>query len=163
MKHAKLLKIGIFVGAVVLLFGIIWLAEWLVSRQYNFEVIAQSSEETVADGVSSVRFRVRLTKKGEPVAGHTISLYCSNGSLPVSRITTDEEGRITFTYYPYLYVNEKLSPLEDVTIYFEDLSNSAVFLVPAKGQLTLRAVKPSEFSITEDWQGLEIDRGEDAQ
>lgn len=156
MKYRKAIRIGIILLLCSAMIAAVYFAEWLTARSYSFEIVAQSADEIVADGVSSVKFRVRLTRGEAPVSGHTIYLFASNGSLPSSRCITDENGLITFTYYPYLYVDEKVSPLEDVTIYLQDESNFRLILVPASWNFTVKAVKPAESGEVRDWQGIEI-------
>ncbi|MBQ9480847.1 MAG: Ig-like domain-containing protein [Clostridia bacterium] len=157
----KTLAIIISAAAMILLSAAAYIVDFIIARGYRFEVIAASAEEIVADGTSSVKIRVKLSRGGAPVEGHTVYVVASNGSLPSSRLVTDENGYITFVYYPYLYVNEKVSPLEDVTFKFQDESNSKIFMIPATGEYTMKAVKPDEAGLTEDWQGLEIRSGEE--
>ena len=128
-----------------------------ISKRYEYELIGASSDTFVADGQSTVKITVKLTKDGRPVEGHTIYLYVSNGFLPSSRCVTDADGLIPFRYYPYLYLNDKLTPLEDVTIYLQDESNSSIFMVPAKAEYTFGVTKPDEDAVHDDWQDV---RGE---
>ncbi len=153
-KKRKVIITSSIVGTIVLLLVGAYGFDYAVSKRYEFELIARSDDVIIADGVSSIRFRVKLTKDNKPVAGHTIYFYASNGSLPVSRIITNESGWITFTYYPYLFVNEKVTPLDDVTIYFQDESNSYIFLVPATWKFTMPVVKPDGVSGGSDWEDL---------
>lgn len=136
------------------LLGGVYAVDYGISEQYEYELVHTTAETFVADGQSTVRITVRLTKGGTPVKGHTIYLYVSNGFLPASRCVTDEDGTITFRYYPYLYLNDKLTPLEDVTIYLQDESNSMIFMVPAKAEYTFPTVKPEEDAVREDWQDI---------
>ncbi len=154
MKRTTLVKI-ITSSLLVLTLGGLYLNDYLIARQYEFELIAKSDDYIIADGVSSVRFRVLLTKNEEPVVGHTIYFYASNGSLPTSRLVTNELGYITFTYFPYLYVNDDITPLEDVTISLQNESNSYVFMVPAKWEFTMPVEKPDDAQTGVDWENLE--------
>lgn len=151
-KKIKLLAVGVVLLVLVGLFAV----DFSISRQYSYELVAKSDDYVIADGVSSVKLRFALTRHGQPIEGHTIYIYPSNGSLPSSRCVTDEKGYFTFTYYPYLYINDKISPLEDVTFYFQDESNSFFFTVPAKGEYTMDCVKPEAGGMGEDWQGIPI-------
>ncbi len=160
MKKKTIIALSIFF-AIILTLGILYIRDYSLSKKYNFELVAvkypTQDKVIIADGVSSLRMRVKLTdKEGNAIEGHTIYIYASNGSLPTSKVVTNSSGYIDFYYYPYLYVNEKVSPLEDVTIYFQDESNSKVFLVPAKWSYTIKAVKPLESSNQYDWQGIPI-------
>ena len=91
-------------AACCLLLGTAYAVDYGISKQYEYELIGASSDTFVADGQSTVKITVKLTKDGRPVEGHTIYLYVSNGFLPSSRCVTDADGLITFRYYPYLYL-----------------------------------------------------------
>ena len=143
--------------ACVAVLGGLYLYDYILSTKYEYEMVDSSSEVIVADGASTVRFTARLTHGGQPVEGHTIYLYVSNGSLPSSRFVTDEDGEFTFRYYPYLYLNDDLTPLEDITIYMQDESNSVFFLVSASAEFTYSVIEPEEDSVGEDWQEITIE------
>ena len=144
-------------GAVLLLIAACAIFDFAVSRQYAFEVLlSEEKRMTVADGKSALRIKVRLTKGGKAVEGHNIYLFASNGSLPASRCVTDEEGCISFYYYPYLYVNDKVTPLEDVTITMQDESNSKVFMISARSSFTVRILKSDETQDIDDWQSITL-------
>ena len=155
MKKRQILTKSITVSAVILLLSGFYITDYIVSQQYSFELVAKSDDVIIADGVSSVRFRIKLTKDEQPVANHKIYFYASNGSLPTSRLLTNENGLITFTYYPYLYVNDKVTPLEDVTIYLQNESNSYFFMVPATWKFTMPVEKPQYSTTGVDWENLE--------
>lgn len=139
---------------------ILFLYDLSASKKYKYEVVAirypTSEKVIIADGVSSLRIRMKLTKDDKPVENHTIYVYASNGSLPSSRMVTSSNGWFDFYYYPYLYVNEKISPVDDVTFYFQDESNSKFFMIPASYEMTIPVVKPAESQNRYDWQGYEI-------
>lgn len=156
----KIMISSILIALSISIIGGLYLNDVNEAKKYAYEVIAikypTSEKVVIADGLSSVRIRMKLSKYGQPVGGHTINIFASNGSLPSSRVVTAENGWFDFYYYPYLFVNEKVSPLEDVTLYFQDESNSKVFLVPASYELVLPVVKPEESNNQYDWEGYEI-------
>lgn len=154
MKNKSLLVKLIIGGVVASLLVGVYIFDATVANQYHFELVAQSDDTVIADGVSSVRFRVLVSKDGEPVVGHKIYLFASNGSLPNSRILTNESGLITFIYYPYLYVNDKVTPLEDVTITLQNESNSYFFMVPATWKFSIPVEKPTDTLTGVDWENL---------
>lgn len=121
---------------------------------YEYELVGVSSKTIIADGLSTVRISVKLSKNDKPVEGHTIYLYASNGTLPASRCVTDADGVITFRYYPYVYLNDELTPLEDVTIYLQDESNSLFFMVCAEAEFVFPVEKPETDDVQRDWQDL---------
>lgn len=151
----RIIAFGVL-AAVILAF---YLADVLIARSYRFELIETSSDVFVADGQSTVKITVKLSRRGKPVEGHTIYIYASNGTLPSSRMVTDADGLIQFRYVPYVYFNEELTPLEDVTIYLQDESNSIVFMVCAKESYTFTVVESDSELIWEDWQELTVTEG----
>lgn len=156
-KAKKWTIAGSIIGGLAVVIGITYAVEYAISTQYEFELVKISSTTVVADGKTYIRGRVRLSKGGEPVSGHTIYVFPDNGTVPTSRIVTNSSGLITFTYYPYLYINDVVSPLQKVTITFQDESNSKIFLVPATWSIKLESEKPSGYSVTTDWEGYPID------
>ncbi|MCI5744707.1 MAG: hypothetical protein MR270_00250 [Erysipelotrichaceae bacterium] len=159
MNKKKIITILSIIPLLLVIIGL-YVNDVNEATKYEYEVVAikypTSEKVIIADGLSSLRIRMKLTKNNEPVGGHTINIFASNGSLPSSRVVTAENGWFDFYYYPYLYVNEKVSPLEDVTIYFQDESNSKVFLIPAKYELVIPVKKPEESNNKYDWEGYEI-------
>lgn len=149
------LSIFAFVAAAI---GVTYALDYAQSTKYSFELVKISSTSVVADGKSTIKGRVCLKKKGNVVEGHTIYIFTSNGSIPTSRLVTDAKGIITFTYFSFLYINDKISPLNKVDITFQDESNSTVFMVPATWTITLPSTKPEGYQITTDWQGYEINQ-----
>lgn len=148
-------------AAVALCFGL-YFADAIRAKEYEYELVSQTNEVIVADGVSPTKFTVRLTKKGKPVSGHTISVVATNGTLRSSRIVTDDNGEIVVTWYAFLYLNDKLTPMSDVTFYFSDEDNSKIITVPAKFSFTVPAEKPQDETKWEDWENIRID-GEDEE
>lgn len=153
----KKLIIAIIIVAVL---GVFYAIDFVVAKSYEFEMVSAKPEVFVADGYSTVKISVKLTKSGKPVEGHSIVIVASNGTLPTARVTTDQDGIISFKYYPYLYLNDKLTPLEDVTFRFEDESNSSVFLIPATAEFRFSVKKPEGDSVMDDWQNLDLSKGE---
>ena len=86
------------------------------ANSYEYELVDTSAETFIADGQSTVRLTVKLSREGQPVEGHTIYIYASNGTLPASRCVTDQDGLITFRYYPYVYQSRGLSFLSLIHI-----------------------------------------------
>lgn len=158
------IKAGLIAAIVIVLalFGA-YAYDAVQANAYAYELVGASSETFVADGVSTVRISVKLTKNDKPVEGHTIYMYASNGTLPASRCVTDEDGVITFRYYPYAYLSDELTPLEDVTIYLQDESNSTFFMVSAKGEFVFPVEKPETEEVWRDWQGLQSEADDDGK
>ncbi len=145
---------------VALLSGL-YVVDAVRAKGYEYELIKTSMDTFIADGQSTVRITVKLSKDDKPVEGHTIYIYASNGTLPNSRCVTDENGEITFRYYPYVYLDDTLTPLEDVTIYLQDESNSLVFMKCATAEYTFKVEKPEETAEWSDWQHLQPKGGDE--
>lgn len=155
-------KVGwIVAGTLVLAIGGAYLYDVVQAKQYEYELVKISSEEIIADGSSTVKISVKLSRDEKPVEGHTIYIYASNGTLPSSRCVTDVDGVITFRYYPYVYLNDELTPLEDVTIYLQDESNSTFFMISAEAEFTFPVVKPETEETWRDWQDLQLEVEDD--
>lgn len=144
-------------GVLCLALGGAYLYDSIEAKKYEYELVKTSSSQIIADGESTVRITVKLSKNDKPVEGHTIYIYASNGTLPASRCVTDADGMITFRYYPYVYLNDELTPLEDVTIYLQDESNSTFFMVNAEAKFTFPVVKSETESVHRDWQDLSLE------
>ncbi len=156
------MRIGwIVAGVLALALGGAYLYDVAQAKAYEYELVKVSSDSIVADGESTVRISVKLSKNDKPVEGHTIYIYASNGTLPVSRCVTDVDGMITFRYYPYVYLNDELTPLEDVTVYLQDESNSTFFMVNAEAEFTFPVEKPETDHVQRDWQDIGSEVEED--
>lgn len=152
------LKIGwIVAGVVGLMIGSTYLYDVVQAKDYEFELVKTTSKTIVADGESTVRISVKLSKDNKPVEGHTIYIYASNGTLPSSRYVTDADGMITFRYYPYAYLNDELTPLQDVTFYLQDESNSTFFMINAETEFSFPVIKPEENGVQRDWQDVQLE------
>ena len=147
----------IVAGVLALCISGAYLYDVVEANNYEYELVKVSSKKIVADGESTVRISVKLSKDDKPVEGHTIYIYASNGTLPSSRCVTDVDGMITFKYYPYAYINDELTPLEDVTIYLQDESNFTFFMVNAEAEFTFSVIKPEEKEEVRDWQEIELE------
>ena len=154
-------KVGwIVAGVVGLMLGGAYIYDTVQAQSYDFELVKATSQTIVADGESTVRISVKLSKDDKPVEGHTIYIYVSNGTLPSARYVTDADGMITFRYYPYSYLNDELTPLQDVTFYLQDESNSTFFMICAEEQFSFSVIKPEENGVQRDWQDVQLE-GED--
>ncbi len=154
------MKKFIVIIAIICVLGGLFFYDFFASKSYKYENISATNEVITADGVSPTKFTVRLTKDGQPVAGHTINVVASNGTLRSSRIVTDGAGEIVIIYYAFLYLNDKLTPMEDVTFTLSDEDNSSIIMVPARYSFTVKAVKPEDDTKWDDWQHLTIDEEE---
>ena len=119
----KLKRTLIAVLAIVLVFGAFALFDTVRAQTYTIEVVSLTPEKPVADVRQQVQIKLRVTKKGKGVEGHSLSK--NGGTFKGNRAETDEEGVASFIYIPFSATS--LQPARPVTISVIDESNS-VFL-----------------------------------
>lgn len=122
----KLKRTLIAVLAIVLVFGAFALFDTVRAQTYTIEVVSLTPEKPVADVRQQVQIKLRVTKKGKGVEGHSLFAISKNGgTFKGNRAETDEEGVASFIYIPFSATS--LQPARPVTISVIDESNS-VFL-----------------------------------
>ena len=120
-----------------------WGFDSIRAQEFTIEVVSMSSEYGVADGQTPITIELRVTQNGEPCEGHILyGLSLTGGSFRAKRVKTDENGIATFMYYPYY--KSVLNDLVDVTLHFEDESNSILVVVPAELDVVIPMVEPNE-------------------
>jgi hypothetical protein len=133
----KLFWFGIFCGIILVFF----LFDFIRSKQYAIELIGVSPDPITTDGATPVSLQIELTRRGgEGVEGHDIyALSLDGGQFQAYRKKTDNRGRVSFTYFPYLA--SRTNPLHDIRFEFRDESNSIFIEVNAKNRFTISAVE----------------------
>ena len=122
----KLKRTLIAVLAIVLVFGAFALFDTVRAQTYTIEVVSLTPEKPVADVRQQVQIKLRVTKKGKGVEGHSLFAISKNGgTFKGNRAETDEECVASFIYIPFSATS--LQPARPVTISVIDESNS-VFL-----------------------------------
>lgn len=107
-----------------------WQFDKVRAVKYDLQIVSVSPNPGIADGQTPVTIHIRVTKSGKACVGHTILARSeSGGSFKAKRTVTDESGVAEIVYYPY--VKSKLNELTDVTLRFNDESNSVFISVPA--------------------------------
>lgn len=135
-------KLLIMLG-IALFFGVLALIDTGIAKSYTIEVIDITPEYGVTDGKNPVSFTVRLMQGGEPIEGHDISVTRLNGGKMNSyKKTTDEQGLVSFEYYPFK--TSKYIPLQDARLLLRDESNSIFIYVPAELEFTIKLVEPGD-------------------
>jgi hypothetical protein len=113
-----------------------------IAASYTIEVISVSPDKAPADGHTPVTLTLQVTHGGKAASNHTIyGLTKNGGSFKSVRLVTDEQGEVSFTYYPYLKTT--LNTLKDVTLRFRDESNSEFISVPVQKEVTVKIVAPT--------------------
>ena len=133
-------------GCVLAICGVIYAIEYKVSTEYSFELCSVSQEESVdSDGPAIANttnyIKIKVTKNGEPVAGHTIYYFPKTlgAKLMEYRQVTDEAGMITFRLIPP--GSTPFDPLQDVVLEFRNESNSLIFEVNAKKDILIKVTE----------------------
>ena len=130
---------------IALIFGLAWGYDAIRAQEFTIEVVSMSSEIGIADGQTPITIQLLVTQNGEPCEEHILyGLSLTGGSFRAKRVKTDENGIATFTYYPYY--KSVLTDLVDVTLHFEDESNSVFIVVPTKLDIVIPMVEPEEDS-----------------
>ena len=115
----------------------------LIADRYDIELVQMTPETVPADGQTSVEITLRVTRNGEAKSGHTLyGLSKNGGGFKSTRLVTDQNGEVTFLYYPYLKTS--LNTLTDVVLKFTDESNSIFVSVPATKEVTVKITEPNQ-------------------
>lgn len=118
--------------------------DWWRSTQVVLTVESQSSETIYASSAESVEFVVSVkNRNNQPVVGHNIyALAIGGGSFKTFYEKTDENGKVTFVYYPPQmagYQSEKT-----VTLKFRDESNSVFIEMYPSTEYVIELTKPED-------------------
>lgn len=134
----KLLALGI-VAAVLLALAAY---DYVRAQDTQIEVLSVSPENVVADPNQPVLITLRVTTHGELAVGDTVSaLVKGQGNLSGDKVKVNEDGTVTFKYYPYSYISGMFEE-SDVTIEFRNISDSVFVAIQKKTVLTLHVEKP---------------------
>lgn len=132
--------------AVIVLAGLLAIIgiDWWRTTQVVLTVESQQPETVYASSDKEVEFVVRVkNKKGAPVTGHNIyALVVGGGSFKTFYEKTDENGCVTFIYYPPQmsgYQTER-----SVTLKFRDESNSIFIEMYPKTEHVIKIIKPED-------------------
>ena len=139
MKDGKKRKIQIkyiVAAALVSVFSLFYLFDFLWAKTYKVEVVSVSDENPVASNGERVEIAVRVTHFGKPANGHVIFALPSDGRMLAFTTLTDEDGVATLTYIPY--TANAFLPVHDVEIRIRDQSNSIFWEINAYTDLELK-------------------------
>lgn len=126
---------------IALFFGVLALIDTGIAKSYTIEVIDITPEYGITDGKNPVTFTARLTRWGEPIEGHVISVTRLNGGkMNCYKMKTDEQGLVSFEYYPFK--TSKYVPLQDARLLLRNESNSLFIYIPAELEFSIKLVEP---------------------
>jgi hypothetical protein len=126
----------IFIGII----GVLFIFDFARSRLFTISLVEVTPNPIHADGATPVTVRARVTRGGNGVAGHDLFIVSHyGGNFVPYRVTSDENGEVTYLYYPYKA--NSLIPLKDVPIEITDQSNSIFMEVNAKARFIVPAVE----------------------
>lgn len=133
MKYKRLLIITL---SIALLFGGMYTFDYFRAKSFELIVEEINPEKPVADVRNQVTVKIKLTRKGQPVQGHTLfALPLNGGTMKGNRAVTDENGIAVFTYIPYTATT--LQPARDVRVAVIDESNSIFIEVNAEMEFVI--------------------------
>lgn len=141
-KYKKFIVIGIIA---VILSGLS-LFDFIRAQGTKLEVVSVSPETVTADPNKPVTITLRATKRGSAAVGDDITaLVKGNGNLSGDKVRVNQDGTVTFKYYPYSYIagvfEEKLVKIE-----FRNISDSVFIAIQKTFTVTLDVEKPNESS-----------------
>lgn len=131
-KEHKKYFICLFLALIIFVF---FLIDLFISGTYAFDVTVNPSP-ALADGKTPVTIEVALTRFGEPVKEHELTAIVDGGSFKSGRVITDENGKATFVYIPYL--SSAYQKAETVYAVISDDSNSILVSVPARKKVEIK-------------------------
>lgn len=136
-KHAA---IGLAVFALLLLMAALY--DSVRARSIEIEVVGIEPATVYADPNQPVTLNLRVSKSGEPAAGHDITgLVIGRGNLRIDRIKTDASGEVSFLYFPYAYM-QGVQEAGKVAIQFRDISDSIFVAIQQPMEVELDVQKP---------------------
>ena len=123
---------------VLLLAGTVF--DYFRSQTVSIELVSVSPETVVADSSVPVDVTLRVSKRGKLAIGDDIAALVE-GSMSANKARVDENGLVTFRYYPYNYL-EGVNEPGTVTLVFRNVSDSVFIGVPKRIRVTLDVEKP---------------------
>lgn len=138
----KLLALGI-VAAILLALAAY---DYARAQDTDIEVVSIQPAQVVADPNQPVLITLRATKHGELAVGDTISaLVKGQGNLSGDKVKVNEDGTVTFKYYPYTYIAGMFEEC-DVVIELRNISDSVFIAIQKKVTVTIHVGKPQQSS-----------------
>ena len=136
----KLKWVTIVLACLLVIIGIDW---WRMTRVV-LKVESQNPKTVYASSDEEVEFVVSAKdQSGNPVVGHNIyALVIGGGSFKTFYEKTDENGCVTFIYYPPQmggYQTER-----NITLKFRDESNSIFIEMYPKTEHVIKVIKPED-------------------
>lgn len=136
----KLLVLGI-VAAVLLGLAAY---DYVRAQDTQIEVVSITPEDVVADPNQPVLITLRATAHGKNAAGDTISaLVKGQGNLSGDKVKVNDDGTVTFKYYPYTIIPGVFEE-SDVVIEFRNISDSVFIAIQKKISVVLHVREPDQ-------------------
>ena len=87
-----------------------------------------------------------MSKRGKLAVGDDIAaLVEGKGSMSANKARVDENGLVTFRYYPYYYL-EGVNDAGTVTLVFRNVSDSVFIGIPKRIRIDLNVEKPDSMN-----------------
>lgn len=136
-------KILIYLLSFTILIGGLALYDFIRAQQVEIEVVSITPPKVVADPNVPVQIKLRVMKFGKPLGKDNITgLVVGEGNLKADQIKTDRDGFVTFTYFPYQYIEGIYKEMK-VPITFNDISQSVFIEISKPKNVVLDVKKPS--------------------
>ena len=128
--------------AIVLLLLAGTVFDYCRSQTVSIELVSISPETVLADSSIPVDITLRVSKRGQLAVGDDIAaLVEGKGSMSGNKARVDENGLVTFRYYPYTYL-EGVNEPGTVTLVFRNVSDSVFIGIPKRIRVELDVEKP---------------------
>lgn len=125
---------------VLLLAGTVF--DYFRSQTVSIELVSVSPETVVADSSIPVDITLRVSKRGKLAVGDDIAaLVEGKGSMSANKARVDENGLVSFRYYPYNYL-KGVNEAGTVTLVFLNVSDSVFIGIPKRIRVELDVEKP---------------------
>ena len=139
----KKFKKFIILGIIVLVLLGLYAFDFARAQDTQIELVSITPKTVVADPNQPVLITLKVSKHGRLAAGDNVTaLVKGGGNLSGDKIKVQDDGTVTFKYFPYSYIPGVFEE-SDVDIEFRNISDSVFIAVQKKKVITLEIKKPS--------------------
>ena len=143
----KKFKKFIILGIIVLVLLGLYAFDFARAQDTQIELVSITPKTVVADPNQPVLITLKVSKHGRLAAGDNVTaLVKGGGNLSGDKIKVQDDGTVTFKYFPYSYIPGVFEE-SDVDIEFRNISDSVFIAVQKKKVITLEIKKPNRSGI----------------
>lgn len=141
-KYKKFIVLGVIVVVLLVLYAF----DFARAQDTQIELISVTPQTVVADPNQPVLITLKVSKHGRLATGDNVTaLVKGGGNLSGDKIKVQDDGTVTFKYFPYSYIPGVFEESK-VDIEFRNISDSVFIAVQKKKVVTLEIKKPSSSS-----------------